>query len=260
VTRGLALAVVFGITQPLPSLAGAWPQPEGEGLAILQLTPYTAEVDRFGPGGERLAGGGSYRRIEFAPYVEYGLTRRLTVVVQPRMQTVWGDVGTATGLAQTNLALLYALHLGERDAFAIQAGIGTPGVGGDDPRVAEPNADYELRLLYGRSVAFGGVEAFGEIQAAFRRRSGAAADELRLDLTAGLMPAPGWMLLAQGFSTFGLRNADPGGADYDMHRVQLSVVRDLAPRVSVQLGAFHELDGRNTALGTALVAALWLRF
>ncbi len=248
------------------AVGGAWPLREGAWQIITQMTPYEAKISGFDPGG-RQAGSGTYDRIEYSSLVEYGLTPQTTIGVQARAQSIWQDAGAvqgeAHGLAELNVFARQTLYRGDWDAYALQAQIGIPGFqwGDENPAVAEPNLHAEFRALYGRGFELpGGWTGFGEVQAAFRYRAGLPADEVRLDVTLGLRPLPDWMLLAQQFSTFGLKNNEPMGADYDIHRLQLSIVHDLTPSVSLQLGAFREYAGRNTALGNAVIAALWLRF
>ena len=144
---------------------------------------------------------------------------------------------------------------------SLQATIGAPGTADHlAPQVANPNAEYEARVLYGHGFTLGDMTGFLESDLAIRARAGTPADELHLDLTAGLRPRPDWLLLAQSFSTLGLRDNRPGGANYDVTKLQLSVVYSLTPRWSLQLGGYTEVAGRNVALGNAGLVAVWCRF
>ena len=55
-------------------------------------------------------------------------------------------------------------------------------------------------------------------------------------------------------------NETAGGADYDVYKLQLSVVHDLDESVALQLGGWREVAGRNAGGGNALFGAFWLRF
>jgi hypothetical protein len=244
--------------------AGAWPQEPGQWQAIEQFTYYQAAVQGTGPHGEPV-GIGTYHQMEFAPYVEYGLTDRWTLGTQPRLQSVWTESAGATkwsdGLAQLNVFARYTVYHGDYDVVAVQGQVGVPGAATSaDPQVAYPNTEYELRGLYGHGFSLGSWTGFTDAEVAGRLRMGADADEVRLDLTAGVRPVPDWMLLVQSFSTIGLRDNGPGGADYSITKLYASLVYDITPRVSVQVGGYRELAGRNVSLGNAGLLALWLKF
>jgi len=73
-------------------------------------------------------------------------------------------------------------------------------------------------------------------------------------------PVKDWLLLAQSFSTLGLRNNQTNGADYSVTKLEISAVYDFAPRWAVQFGGYTELAGRHAALGNAGLVALWYSF
>jgi hypothetical protein len=250
---------------PQVAHAGAWPQDEGHGQIITQFTFYQAQTQGFDAQG-RAVGKGQYRQLELAPYAEYGLTSRWTIGAQPRLQAVFNNSGSSTtsasGLAELNVFARYTVWRGDFDVVSLQGTVGTPGIANrTSPQVANPNSEYELRALYGHSFEFGGgVSGFAASEFAGRARAGAPSDELHLDLTAGLRPHKDWLLLVQSFSTLGMRNNQPNGADYSVTKLQLSAVYSITPRWAVQFGAYTELAGRHVALGNAGLAALWFNF
>ncbi len=254
-----------GCVAPGAALAGAWPQPAGHWQAIEQFTYYQTATQGYDAQG-RPAGSGTYRQLEFAPYIEYGVTDRLTLGMQPRFQTVWnstaGGTRTSSGLAEFNLFARWTLARYANDVFAVQGTAGLPGSATSaNPAVAYRNAEYEARLLWGHSLNLGGgVTAFTDIEAAYRARTGPDANEVHLDGTAGLRPVPRWLLLAQSFTTLGLRDNAPTGANYSITKLQISAVYSLTSHVAVQAGFYSELAGRNVSLGNAGLVALWLNF
>ncbi len=66
-----------------------------------------------------------------------------------------------------------------------------------------PRHEAEGRLLLGRAFDLYGLEAFAEAQAGWRWRSGRHADEALLDLTLGVRPMPGLLVLLQSFNALG---------------------------------------------------------
>ncbi len=250
---------------PQFAMAGAWPEAPGQWLDINTLSYYQVSVNGYNEQG-RPTGNGTYSQVEFSPYVEYGLTDRWTIGVQPRLQEVTqsGLPGTASsyGLVQANLFARYQLYRDDQNVVSVQGQFGAPGVANNrNPLLVQPNAEYEARLLYGRNLAIAAsLPAFIDAEAAYRVEANGVADQFRGDVTVGLKPSPNWLILAQSFNTVSVGSAVPGETNYNLYRVELSVVRDISEHASLQLGAWHDVAGHNIALGDAGVLALWLRF
>jgi hypothetical protein len=74
--------------------------------------------------------------------------------------------------------------------------------------------------------------------------------------------------MAQYFGITGMRNGAPfatGGnpnvqSDFDLYKVQLSIVTRLRARTKFQVGWTQAVKGRNTGSGGALLAAIWRDF
>ena len=260
-----ALALIALASVPQAATAGAWPQAPDQWQVIQQLTLYQAITQGFDNKG-RPVSAGRYTQFEYSPYIEYGLSDRWTLGAQPRVQTVWngtsGNTRRTDGLAQANLFARYTAWRGTNDVVSIQAQYGQRGAAtSKSPQVAYSSTEYELRLLYGHGFDFGGGwTGFTDIEVAGRARSGTSADELRIDVTAGVRPRFDLLFLLQSFSTIGLKDQSPGGSNYDITKLQLSAVYSLTPAVAIQIGGYTELAGRNVSLGNAGLVALWLSF
>ncbi|MBL6457609.1 hypothetical protein JMJ55_19935 [Belnapia sp. T6] len=263
VAGGCAAAMVA-----TPALAGPWPQDAGHGQVITQIAPYTSEVRGVDDRG-RPTGTGTLYRLDGGPYWEHGLAPRWTVGLVPRLQAAWlrdkttHQTYTSQGLAELGGFLRYQLHQGRLDTLSVQAIAYTPGVAHEtrNLRIAEPNASVGLAASYGIGIPLPrGMSAFASLDAGYRFRFGTAADELRIDGTIGIRPIPRWMLLAQSFSTIGMRNGGPGGTDYSVNKVQFSIVHDLTERHAIQIGYMREIDGRRVSLGQAVLGSFWYRY
>ena len=262
-------AVLLGwvalLGSPRPVLAGAWPQPEDGGQVLLGLTPSETRLQGFNRLGQP-AGQGRDRRIEGSIYWEHGLTDRWTFGMQPRLQAIWmrDQSGSSSnlGAAEEKLFLRNTLFRGDWNALSLQGQVSAPGLAQrTTPQVAEPHASYEIRALYGHSFNLpAGMSGFVDLQAAFNYRPGPPADEMLYSATAGLRFLPGWMLMAQGLSTIGLRNARAFGADYAVYRMALSVVMDISPTWQAQLSYLKDLGGRHIALGQGMMLGLGYRY
>jgi hypothetical protein len=255
----MLLALLFLLDKPA---IAAWTQPKGEGLAILTFGHYVAE-EAFDRAGERHKMA-RFAKQELRAYMVYGLTDRLTLGIEPtlrRVRTAYAP--PQSGWAEGDLFARYLLWQGGEAVLSAQALVKIPS---SDERLTEPgretrDIDTEGRVLFGSNLTLFGLPGFGVAEAAFRRRFGAAADEMRADLTLGLRPWPRWTLLAQSFNIVSMRNAQtPEAPDFDQYKAQGSVVYDLTTRIGLQAGAFTEYAGRNVGAGHSVFLALWLRF
>lgn len=118
----------------------------------------------------------------------------------------------------------------------------------------------DLRALYGRGFASALGPGWLNAEAGHRWRLGRGADEWRLDLTAGVRPAPRVLVYAQSFNTIGRRNNDDFGGDYDAHKLAVNAGFELTPRFTLVLGAEREVAGRNIDHATRVKLGLWARF
>ncbi|HWU13101.1 MAG TPA: hypothetical protein VN157_03730, partial [Caulobacter sp.] len=110
------------------------------------------------------------------------------------------------------------------------------------------------RLLAGTSGQRRTMRGFAELQVARLRRSG-LADETRVDVTAGLRPAPRWLLMVQTFA--GQADSKPFRSRWC--KSEISVTRDLGAW-SLQAGWRQAMLGRETPADHGPVLAVWRRF
>ena len=241
----LALLAALAATE---TAAGAWTRQPGEGFVSTATSYY--RTDAAAP----------YEEATVALYGEYGVAEAITVggaaeAVQPLDAPIGfeGEV-TLSAFAQARLREGAA-----GDPLSASIGVELPF---GDPLIAQNPDDpaLDLRLLYGRGFGTGWGGAFVDLQGAVRLRFGEDADELRLDATAGLRPAERWLVMLQSFATLGLRNADPGGDDFDVLKIAPSLGYELVEDVTVLIGLEREVAGRDVDLGTRARLAVWTTF
>ena|ERR1700733_12325695 len=259
------LAVFLPVLAPAAAYAGAWAQPQGQGQVINTFSYYEVNVQGFNALG-RPSGQGEYTQLEYSPYVEYGLTNRWTVGLQPRFQYVTQSglpgTGRTLGLVQMNLLARYQVYRDDLNALSIQGQVGIPGAAtGISPELAQPNAEYEGRVLYGRNFSLPhGWPAFLDVEAGYRLETDGNANQVRGDGTLGFVPSSRWTILAQSFNTISVSQALPGDFNYNLNRVEISAVYGLTKKASIQFGAWRDVAGKNISLGTAGIVALWYQF
>jgi hypothetical protein len=253
------------LTLPHVAQAGAWPQEQGAGQLINSFSYYEVNVNRY-DGLGKPSGRGDYRQFELSPYFEYGLTDRWTIGAQPRVQEVTQSglpyTGRSFGLVQFNLFARYTLYHDDYNALSVQGQFGIPGTAtAREPALAQPNAEYEARALYGHGFVLpNGWTGFVDSEAGYRLETNGNADQVRADVTFGVQPVPNWKFFAQSFNTFSVSGALPGEINYNLYRVEVSALRVLTPRTAIQFGVWDDVGGHHISLGDAGIVALWYEF
>ncbi len=246
---------------------------KGEGQAISTLSASGADLG-YDNAGERTRPL-TFEKVEVSAYLEYGLTEKVTLVARPALQDVrLRDVDgaiSATGLSATEVAVRRVISQAGGRVVSGQLGAFLPGEGenGLDDRFGDGAVGLEGRVLAGRgwspldAAGLGrrfGLNGFAEAQAAARGFANDKPPEARLDLTLGVRPRPGRLLLGQTFSVWSEGDRDRGVRPYAHHRLQLSSVRNIGPRLGLQAGVHATLDGRNVVADDSAFVALWWRY
>jgi len=260
------LALALGlIAAGLPTVAraGAWMQPEGHGQVIVSGT-YTNSDKGFDDSGSAVDIP-DYGKFELNAYFEYGITDRVTAIVQPQLRSV--TIGAPTdadsfGLGYTDLGARMRFWSDEKSILSGQAVARIPGSTDDNnpAQVGSTGFETDLRILYGRAFALGTWASFLDAQLAYRIRTGDPSDEVRADFTIGTRPVPKVLLLAQSFNTFSTGSAQGVFSDVREHKVQLSVVWDFAKDWSLQAGTIATVAGEETLQERGIVLGVWRVF
>ena len=233
--------------------AGAWTPERGDGVVIV-TSVFSGAAKGFDAEG-RLQPLPEYRKFELSAYLEYGLTDRLTGVVHSaaRIETQDREVQTT---AVDGIGLRARVAGTDRLVVSAELTGYTPGLDRNGLWVTSEPAAVEARALLGYAFAVHGRPAFLDVQGAYRLSAGGEDDEIHIDVTAGLKPAPRWLLMAQSFTTLSAGKA----ADYRYHKLQASAVCWLTPRHGVQAGIGGTLDGVAALQERTVFAAFWYRF
>ena len=106
-----------------------------------------------------------------------------------------------------------------------------------------------------------------DVEAGLRKRYGEPTDELRLDWLAGWRPTPDWTFEIKQENILALaRVSPPPGAavsrwaDYDLHKISVSVLYQLSTHIAGNVGLTYDIAGRNDGQGIAPYLAFWRRF
>ena len=259
------VSIVAAVAAAAPatiSHAGAWPEEAGHGQIVATMTATTGDQAFLAGGG--IAAMPPYRKYEGNAYVEYGLTGWLTAIADPDLLSVRSTMPAAAydGLGPSGGGIRARIWHAAASVLSLQAMVYVPGT----RRLTSPaqlgyaDAETDRRILYGRSFSLGRWSGFTDVEIAYRTRAGSPADEAHIDLTLGIRPAPRLMVMLQSFSTITVGAARAPFLPGRWTKIEASLVYDLTPAWSVQLGGLTTVLGVNALRERGFVAGLWRRF
>lgn len=203
-----------------------------------------------------------FSKFETSLYSEYGLTDRLTLVLQLAGQQVSQDnngiTDTASGLAASRLGLQLQVFETRRWIVAGQISAVVPGGGENvaDRPLGDGANGIEMRALVGRSVRRRG---FLDLQIGHTWRSEDYPSETRFDATLGWRLSDRYSVMAQSFLTSGAADRRRNNRSFVQHKVQVSAGRQFR-RGELMVGAFTTVYGRNSIAESGFVMSWWRRF
>ena len=244
--------------------ASPWVQAEKTLLLISRTDHFNADLGQFENNGASIES--NYERIDAQTYVEYGLTQNIMVGGKAIYGTSWlrrgNDVQTAAGFSEIEAFGQLQVFRKGKSAGSARIGLSRPSnfSSGARPALQSDGIDIDAAFLYGRNLTSGNIKLFSTLEAGFRKRTGSAADQISLHSTLGMEPGKRWLVLVESFSITSLGNNESGGADFDIVKIQPSILWRLSPRLGLQLGATQEVTGRNIDLGRSFFFGIWARF
>ena len=257
---GIALGL---LSVPSAAWAGAWTLPQGTGGWFATVTAASSTNYFDGSG---LASTPRYDKDEAQLLIEYGLTDRLTAIVEPELQHIDIAAPTSadrTGLGYTEFGARYGFVADPTWVFSGQATLRVPGTDDTSNPAAVGYTDVEadLRLLLGHNFKLADLPAFFDVEVAERVRTAGYPSEFRADATLGVKVLPQWLLLAQSFNVISEgAGISVFGGSYEYYKLQLSAVYELTPTWSLQGGGYVTYAGLNALQENGLIFSVWHRF
>ena len=255
--------------------AGAWNDRPAHGQLIMTTSLFRS-WDQYGTNGRRspFANAGRFQQIQFGDYLELGLSPRWTLALNlPISNLQYSDTFSkqeSGAFGDLEIGIRRRLNgVGSPWAMSGQFTVTVPGYKATlDPAPGNDQEDIEGRLLVGRGANFGERHWFWDGEVAYRYRTGAPADQVRGDFTAGVDVLSRVTLLGQFYSIKGLRNGEPvtpnsnpnAQSDFDLYKAQGSLLVGVRRATRVQMGWGHTLAGRNTGRGGVYILGFWQSF
>ena len=195
--------------------------------------------------------------------VEYGLTDRLTLFATPEYviaEARWADKQPVQATALSIEAGARYRIFDNFGVLSLQASYRNAGAFDlSNSRDLDTANIGELRVLYGTNFKLWGRDGFADIELAERDITHPRPNETLLDLTGGVWLGTKTMLMLQSFNVISGGDADPPDTYFRTHKIELSAVRVLSERWSVQFGAFIAPAGQNSLVEQGISAALWMK-
>lgn len=253
---GYAIIVLLSLFLSSRAQAGAWNKRDQEALLIATTALSCFTCDRPDQKIERRA---------YSFYGEYGWSDALTLFGDISWQRASGaDDPAYTKRLNPSLKNLTSSHVGAQwqirregpwaVALAGQIALGGPSQGQDVFSPGEAAGSYGIKALIGRSL---GPKSYGEVQLGY---VDAGDQTLRLDLTYGRILDADWRMQVQSFSAVSLARERPGQPNFDAHRFQISVLRDLTKNRVFELGLVYAPATTFTAEERGLRLGVWRSF
>lgn len=273
--RLYSLAAICLALAPVTAEAAAWTSPKGHGQVIL-TTSYFTTSRSFNGSGKLIPFdyNGQFRKIEFNPYIEYGVTNRTSLLFNAfipllRFKNNFGSFESA-GTGDFEVGFRHRLTpLSSRNVVSVQTLFLFPTYSANrNPIPGNHQYDIEPRLLVGRSYSLEKRSVFWDVEAGWRYRTGAPADQVRMDGSLGVDLFPRVALLGQVFAIKGLQNGSPISAttnpnvqsDFDLYKAQASAIFRVSRSVRFQVAYFRAVAGRGTGAGQGVLFSMWKNF
>ena len=267
---------------------GAWTQPKGNGLLILNHGYYRAS--EFINNAGKTQSQALYQKAEWNPYIEYGLTDRLTIGANLFLQyirqqttrsftfqpdpfttivTTFKGNQNNVGIGDSEFFARYRLYQKDGFVLSVEPMYKLPSLWSymPVPDIGNSNPEAALTLSGGYGFKAYGQNHFVNVDTGYRYRSGREKDQTRIAATLGISLDPNWMVMPQVFvthrtGTSSARTAFTENAsnDYNLTKLQLSAIYKHWDETSIQVGGFIHADARNTSTGGGLFVALWRNF
>lgn len=261
----LCFVVALKSVGSAPAFAGAWPQAPGAIEVIVPFTIATASEDYDAKGKSERRN--RYTKRELAPYVEYGLTKKITLVSTLALtheETSWlGKPLVQRAISRGEAGARFTLGTWQETLFSIQPLLAFHGAESEGDPFASRRGDIdgEIDLTMGQNFKLFGMDGFTDNLIGIRVKPASRPSEVKANITIGLRPFERTMFMLKSESYASFTGGGSGApSEVQSNKLGLSFVRELDAPVSAEICAMTSVSGRNTIKEQSVSFALWYRF
>lgn len=269
-TKKLFLAIALLFPSSL-AIAGAWTQEKGKWQLITTAHIYQAAY-YFDANGKKQPQAAFFKQ-ELSQYVEYGLRDNLTLGGQTSVARAFQQNASTTqnsgwNVSDSEFFARYRAWQTPDNVFSLQPSIIIPSFDSKSarPKIGSDDFSFSLRGNAGHHFSLWGKMHYANASLGYVHRLGTPNDQLKIDMTLGMNITNNWQLMPQAFATRAVGSPKMNGFtqssadDYDLTKLQLSVLYRVTENRTLQLGAYKNLAGKNTGNGQGVLFAYWASF
>ena len=256
---------------PNTAFAGAWTQAQ-DGIQLIVTGNYYSAEKMWDNQGQKQSQP-TYSKYELNPYIEYGLRDDLTLGANILLDRAHQDAAAGSGrtnfdIGDSEFFLRKRLINSSGYVMSVEPMIKLPSPenSSSQPRVGSSHPDLGLSIANGYGFSAWGLNHFADLDVQYRHRLGPSKDQVKISGTVGIGLTQRWMLMPQTFLTYRTSHnqtvtfTQSSSDDYNLIRLQLSAVYKMTDSLSLQMGGYGDIDGKNAGIGRGVLIALWKQF
>ncbi len=251
--------------------AGAWSQAKNESYHRFAANTYYAD-EEFDTDGDSssMTNNGEFTEYSLNYYGEYGILDTLTAFCSLYYKDIEQDDDTmnyqTNGIGDMDLGLRYQVYSGKPGVFSFQGLVKIPKFYDEDAAMPLGNGqyDYELRLLYGRSL-WPVIPGYMNLEAGYRWRLEDPADEFRYLVEIGSELGNNFYGRAKLDALVSMDNVDNQTDEfdnptstlaYDLTKLDVTLGYHFTSEWGLEVEYTPALWGKNTAKGATWTVAV----
>lgn len=273
-------SLVFILCLSLTSevIAGAWTAKEGASYNKFAFNYFFSD-ENFDSDGNRVSAGSDFTDVNLTVYVEYGIRDNVTAFFSVPYKWIEteldGGGGSETnGIGDQDIGLRYNFFNDDSGVLSIQGLIKIPDPLDENPGdlpLGNGQTDYEIRLLYGKSLY--PIPIYFGLEGGYRFRTQDPSDEYRYLAEIGWTITDKYYARTKLDGTLSADNADPviippgtiGGPGtvnptlapaFDLGKLELTGGYKIDKRYSAEFTWTPNIYGQNTAAGNNIQFAI----
>ncbi len=252
---------------------GAWGQKKGKVFLSVQ-TYYYESSKYYTESGNLKHRGGTFRKLELNPYMEWGITNKDTLILNLfydwLSDDVMGHIHETHGFADAEIGWQRRIFAGDNQVFSIQGLVICP-MGysiKDNPRLGYKRWGGEIGVLYGRSFKVLDRLGFIDMAVGYRWYYGYPSSQIRPRMVLGYDVTKRLQILGEGKLEFGLKDGTERNLghnliaqpNYRLLKLSLGVNYRITDSWSILIAFYRHVWGEETGGGGGAYGSLWLQF